>query len=75
MRNAIAQPVHRPCTTRAPSVKGTAAALLTLFALSGCSPGSVVAGTIGAAGVVAGTAVDVVLKSDTSPADMAGVLE
>lgn len=30
----------------------------------GCSPGGVVAGTIGAAGAVAGAAVDVVLRDD-----------
>ena len=34
------------------------------MALPSCSPGGVVAGTIGAAGAVAGTAVDVVLRSD-----------
>lgn len=33
-------------------------------ALLGCSPGGVVAGTIGAAGTVAGAAVDVVLRED-----------
>ncbi len=39
--------------------------LLTLITASGCSVGGVVAGTVGAAGALAGTAVDVVLRNDT----------
>lgn len=63
-----AQPMHNPCTTYTQPARGAhrvGAALLTLLALSACSPGGVVAGTIGAAGAVAGTAVDVVLRADT----------
>lgn len=75
MKNHLTQTAHQPCTTRAPSLRAFAAASLTLLALSACSPGSIVAGTVGAAGAVAGTAVDIVLKSDTAPADLADMLE
>lgn len=49
---------------------GGAVAVMAMAALSACSPGGVVAGTIGAAGAVAGTAVDVILRDDS---DFGGV--
>jgi len=60
-----AQPMHNPCTTHARRFTGYGAALLTLLALSACSPGGVVAGTVGAAGAVAGAGVDLILRNDT----------
>jgi len=76
MKISGSQAIHTPYTTCAQgprASKALVAGLLTcsLF-LGGCSVGSVVAGTVGAAGVVAGTAVDVVLRSDVSAH---GVLE
>jgi|GEM_PF-2969065 len=71
MKNFVSQPAHKLNTSRATSLRGLVVVSLTLFALSACSPGGVVAGTVGAAGVVAGTAVDLVLKGNSNP----GVLE
>jgi len=73
MKKVDTQPMHNPCTTYARKIRTLgvySSALLTLMAVSGCSVGGVVAGTVGAAGAVAGTAVDVVLRSDTDPGDL-----
>ena len=62
------QAMHKPCTTCAQGPRARKALLAGMLTcslfLGGCSVGSVVAGTVGAAGAVAGTAVDVVLRSD-----------
>ncbi len=65
--------MQNPCTTHAQArvnAKLIVSACLTLMVLTACSPGGVVAGTVGAAGVVAGAAVDVVLRSEVQPGEI-----
>ncbi len=52
------------------AIKPVVMAALCCATLSACSPGGVVAGTIGAAGAVAGTAVDVVLRANVQPGEV-----
>lgn len=51
-------------------LKPASVAVFGVLALSACSPGGVVAGTIGAAGAVAGAGVDLVLRQNMAPGEL-----